>query len=114
MQGNGEMRRLPGVAAPGNRPRLYRREAELAALIGAAAPETREALVGRRIGLPQLDGGVRQRIAIIVDDPAGQRNPRARGAEPRQIGPLRVLDPVPEGPDCLTASGAWHGSGVHR
>ena len=73
MQADGEVGSLLGVAAAGHRPRFHGREAEIAALIGAAASEPRKTLVSRRIGLPQLDGGIRYRIAVAIDDRAGSR-----------------------------------------
>src|SRR5215813_5438949 len=108
MKGDREMRSLLGTATPRYRTQLYRREPELAELIRAAPPEARKTFVTGGIGLPQLDGGVRHRIAVAVDDGAGERNPRPGGPEPGQIGPFRVLDQVPEGPDRLAARGARH------
>src|SRR5271169_3183589 len=95
------MRRLLRIASARHRPGPYRREAEFSLPIGAAPSETRKTIIGGRIGLPQLNRGIGHRITIAVNDAADQRNSRAGGAEARQIGPFRVLDQMPEGPDGL-------------
>jgi hypothetical protein len=101
------MRRLLGVAAARGRAGLQGREMEPAGLVGSRPAKGRKAL-GRQIGLPQLGGGIRHRIAVTVEHRSGLHDMLALGAEPRQIGPFRMLDQVPEGSDRLASGGRRH------
>ena len=90
-----DMRRLLRIAAARHRPRLHRGEAEHARAVGVAAAEARETVRCRRIGLPDLHAGIRARLAVAIQHRAGQRDLLALRAEPRQVGPGRVLEQVP-------------------
>src|SRR5258708_6644468 len=97
------MWRLELVAPAQHRPGLQRNEVEVALGVAAAPHPAEELSACRRICLPQLDAGVRDRLSVAVGDRADEPNLVALGPKTGEVGPVLLLDDVPEGADGLAA-----------
>ena len=100
-----QVRRLHHATGSGRASGLDRRQAERAAAARLHAAEAPESLVERlflhvvgmrilavRVGLPSLNHGIVDRLAVAIEHAAADRHTLAIDADGRNLGDLRVLE----------------------